>query len=221
MADAPTTAYTEVQIDDDSISLTLISESGSSGPVIEDTERFTFEELQDMAGEHLTLRLSTDSREALSEQREEAIVGNLLQSSRSQTSSHSDKVEDLNKSDNLEDRSEIISDNPSEKELLAYMGMLGGEATDGQDSVENLPEVGQIVRDNRPPEWSQDNRLEVVNISDESASEHVIEERVGHLPDETVFDANPHCGSGETVVEARYLSGNNKTYAFPLSRLDW
>jgi len=205
MADAPTTAYTEVQIDDDSISLTLISESGGSGPVIEDTERFTFEELQDMAGEHLTLRLSTDSREALVDSRESAVVGNLLQA------------------ETMEERAEEIPENPTTKELLAYMGMLGGEATDGSESgsVENLPEVGQIVRDNRPPDWSQDNRLEVVNISDKSASEHVIEERVSHLPDKTVFDANPHCDSDETVVEARYLSGNNKTYAFPLSRLDW
>jgi hypothetical protein len=80
--DAPTTAYTEVRIDEDSISLTLISESGSNGPVIEDTERFTFEELQDMAGEHLTLRLSTDSREALVDSRESAVVGNLLPASR-------------------------------------------------------------------------------------------------------------------------------------------
>lgn len=63
----PTTAYTEVQIDEDSISLTLISESGSNGAVIEDTERFTFDELENMAGAHRTLRLSRESVTALEE----------------------------------------------------------------------------------------------------------------------------------------------------------
>ena len=61
----PTTVYTEVQIDEDSISLTTISESGSDGPVIEDTARWTFDELQSLSGEHRTLRLSRETRSAL------------------------------------------------------------------------------------------------------------------------------------------------------------
>jgi hypothetical protein len=74
----PTTAYTEVQIDDDSISLTLISE-GQGGVRIEDTERYTFEELQSLSGEHDTLRLSPNTREELDEQARLAIVGSLSQ----------------------------------------------------------------------------------------------------------------------------------------------
>ena len=76
----PTTAYTEVQIDEDSISLTLISESGSNGAVVEDTERFTFEELQSLSGEHSTLRLSDESAEALVEGRRLAMKGQILDS---------------------------------------------------------------------------------------------------------------------------------------------
>lgn len=76
MDGTPLTAYTEVQIDDDSISLTLISES-QDGARIEDTERFTFDELQEMSGEHQTLRLSDDTQSELSEQARLAMVGNL------------------------------------------------------------------------------------------------------------------------------------------------
>ena len=74
----PTTAYTEVQIDEDSISLTLISESGSNGAVVEDTERYTFDELQDMAGQHGTLRLSDESQAALVEGQRDAMKGQIL-----------------------------------------------------------------------------------------------------------------------------------------------
>lgn len=75
----PTTAYTEVQIDEDSISLTLISESGSNGAVIEDTARYTFDELQSLSGEHDTLRLSDKSRSALVEGRDGAIKAQILE----------------------------------------------------------------------------------------------------------------------------------------------
>lgn len=74
----PTTVYTEVQIDEDSISLTLISESGSNGAVVEDTERFTFDELQSLSGEHRTLRLSDESAKALVEGRRDAMKGQIL-----------------------------------------------------------------------------------------------------------------------------------------------
>lgn len=76
----PTTAYTEVQIDEDSISLTLISESGSNGAVVEDTQRYTFDELQSLSGEHDTLRLSDESAEALVEGRRDAMKGQILDS---------------------------------------------------------------------------------------------------------------------------------------------
>lgn len=200
--DAPTTAYTEVQIDEDSISLTLISESGSNGPVIEDTERFTFEELQDMAGEHLTLRLSTDSREALVDSRESAVVGNLAQS------------------ENLSEAAEEMPDNPTSEQLMAYMGLLGGGATDGQES--DLPEVGDIMTDTNSPEWSVDDRVEVVSISDKSADEYIVQESdFGRA--KTVADVNYEADPNETVIEAQYLDAegfpNGKVYGFPASRL--
>jgi len=206
--DAPTTAYTEVQIDEDSISLTLITESGSNGPVIEDTERFTFKELQDMAGEHLTLRLSSDSREALVDSRESAVVGNLAQS------------------ENLSEAAEEMPDNPTSDELLAYMGLLGGGATDGQESGDSqesdLPEVGDTMVDTNSPEWSDDDRVRVTNISDKSADEYIVQESdFGYV--KTVADVNYDADPDETVIEAQYLDENacatGKVYGFPISRL--
>ena len=217
--DAPTTAYTEVQIDEDSISLTLISESGSNGPVIEDTERFTFEELQDMAGEHLTLRLSTDSRDALVDSRESAVVGNLLQS------------------ENLSEAAEEMPDNPTSEQLLAYMGLLGGGATDGVESnsqesgdsqESGLPEVGDCLTDQNPPSWSDNEYLEVVEVLPHvRCDEYVIQGRnegeVVPRPeqdwtDETVATANPSYDEDEAVVMAQY-EGTGDWYAFPASRL--
>jgi hypothetical protein len=75
----PTTVYTNVQIDEDSISLILISESGSNGPVIEDTERFTFDELQSLSGEHNTLSLSQESVNALESGAVQASLSEILQ----------------------------------------------------------------------------------------------------------------------------------------------
>lgn len=62
----PTTAWTEIQIDNDSISLTLLTE-GDDGARVEDTARFTFEELQEKSGDIESLRVSDETREALSD----------------------------------------------------------------------------------------------------------------------------------------------------------
>lgn len=216
MVEAPTTAYTEVQVDEDSISLSLISE-GRDGVTIEDTERFTFEELKEMEGEHLTLSLSVGSQESLSEIQESATVGNLVQS------------------DNLKERAEIISDNPSETELLAYMGLLGGDASDGQDSVEQgeprYPHAGEVVTDTNAPPWSVDDRVEVTEVlSSVPAEEYVIQGRnESHVvdparqdwTDETVADANPSYSPDEPVILARYIDDpDSDEYAFPASRLE-
>jgi len=181
MADAPTTAYTEVQIDNDSISLTLISES-AEGVTIEDTERLTFEELQDMAGEHFTLSLSGDSQQSLSEQRRDANVGRIMQS------------------DTLEER------------------------------AEDLPQAGEVVYDQNAPDWSQDGRVEVVEVlSNVTAEEYVIQGRhegsaidpsLQSWNDETVADANPSYSSDEPVIIGTYFNGGDSEYAFPAGRLD-
>jgi len=82
MVNAPTTAYTEVQIDENSVSLTLITES-QDGPHIEETARFTFDELQSLSGQHFTLSLSGDSREAFEEQSRLSAIGQILDSQES------------------------------------------------------------------------------------------------------------------------------------------
>jgi hypothetical protein len=93
--DGLTTAYTEVQVDEDSISFTLLSES-HDGVTVEDTERFTFAELEDMAGQHLNLSLSADSQSALGEQQRLAAIGLLHDSQQSDFPQEGDILTDRN-----------------------------------------------------------------------------------------------------------------------------
>jgi hypothetical protein len=204
------TAYTEVQIDEDSISLTLISES-ADGVTIEDTERFTFEELQDMAGEHLTLSLSQGSVEDLSEQREDANVGRIMAA------------------DGLEEKAEEVPDSPESEELLAYMGLLEDDTSDEATSEPRYPQAGEVVYDESAPSWSNDERVKVVEVlSDVTCDEYVIQgqhegEKVHPTDqswnDETVADANPGCSDDEPVIIGEYVDGDSTEYAFPASRL--
>jgi|APHM01.1.fsa_nt_gi hypothetical protein len=71
--DNPSTVYTEIKVDENSISLAMLSQ-GHSEPVVEDTQRYTFEELQDMAGSHETLRLSEKTREQMMQPRLKVIL---------------------------------------------------------------------------------------------------------------------------------------------------
>jgi hypothetical protein len=89
---------------------------------------------------------------------------------------------------------------------------------------EDLPEVGHIYKDTNAPEWSVDDRVEVVGISDKSVDEYVVKEcrlRGGKV---TVFDLNEGVDADETVIEAQYLDSDGhpsgKVYGFPVSRLE-
>lgn len=228
MTQAPTTVWNEVRFTSDGISISLFSESKEGGAILEDEMWFTYDELQEMAPSGpKNLGLSRESSDALAKQRGRAAMAEVLSSSDDDTVARSQTEPSQESADSQES---------GEVENLPPVGNLDSqESGDGQQSVdsqeytysqesgevEHLPEVGQLVIDTNPPSWSQDNRLEVVNVSDKQASEYVIQEYINTLSNKTVFDANPSCDSDETVVEARYLSGNDKTYAFPLSRLDW
>lgn len=95
------------------------------------------------------------------------------------------------------------------------------EQGNSQESGYTLPEVGQIVRDTNPPSWSKSPSVEVVGISDATAGDHVIEVNSG-AEDITVMSANPDCNDpDQPVIIGKYIAGSEKTYAFPLNRLDW
>lgn len=72
---------------------------------------------------------------------------------------------------------------------------------------------GMVVYDKNCPDWSDDERLKVINITDETAREHHIDNG------STVYDYNPDYPADDIVIEGQYVSGGNKTYAFPESRL--
>lgn len=65
MAHDPISAWTEVQVDDDSISITLLTEGSEGGARVEEQAQFTFSQLQKMDGAIETLRLSQDTKDAL------------------------------------------------------------------------------------------------------------------------------------------------------------
>jgi hypothetical protein len=79
---------------------------------------------------------------------------------------------------------------------------------------------GDVVIDDGAPNWSQDNRLVVKEVTDRTANEYQYDEREIN----TVADANPSYPEDDLVVEAIYFDDWEQddelnTYAFPISRL--
>lgn len=95
----------------------------------------------------------------------------------------------------------------------------------------DLPEVGDILRDEGGPDWYDGYKVKVLDVlEDVNCNKYVIQsdrprtDRVNTTVDEprllekTVADANPSYDPHDPVVIARYLD-SNKEYAFPASRL--
>lgn len=74
----PKTAWVEIQVDDDSVSLSLLTE-GRDGAVVEETAMYSLEQLEDAAGAIDTLNLSDESQNALSEQSRLANIGRVFE----------------------------------------------------------------------------------------------------------------------------------------------
>jgi hypothetical protein len=176
----PTTAYTEVQIDEDSISLTLISESGSNGAVIEDTERFTFDELENMAGEHRTLRFSRESVTALEEADSQQFVEGVP------------GIDGAELVENLEN--EQVENLPQESDVLTDKNAPAWPSGDWVEVVEVLDDV-------RSDEYV----IQSMNPNREGGS---VEEVAFH--EETVADANPSYNADEPVVIGQYSGSGDE-----------
>lgn len=120
----------------------------------------------------------------------------------------------LNLSD--ETQSEISGSLLEQSAIEEYSQQLENE------QVGNSPEVGDILVDENAPDWSTDERVEVVNITDKTAENYTIQERI-YKADKTVATANPNYPENDTVIEAKYLDEDwyptGDTYAFPESRL--
>lgn len=72
---------------------------------------------------------------------------------------------------------------------------------------------GDIVYDENSPNWSDDNRVEITEVTNETSSEYVVD------GSDTVADFNPDYPSDDTVVKGKYVDGGDKEYSFPISRL--
>ena len=118
--------------------------------------------------------------------------------------------------------SDETSQDFAEQRRLAQVGMI-------MDEGDDLPEPGDVLEDQNPAHWSDDTRVEVVEVLPNTrCEEYVIQGRHEgqSLPkseqswtDETVATANPSYDEGDTVVRGKYV-GSEKVYAFPASRLD-
>lgn len=71
---------------------------------------------------------------------------------------------------------------------------------------------GDVVHDTESPNWSDDNRVEVTEVTEKLCKECTIE------GSNTVADFNPDYPSDDNVIKAEYVGGN-KEYSFPESRL--
>lgn len=104
------------------------------------------------------------------------------------------------------------------------------EAWENGDTETNtlMPEAGDWMIDENAPEWSDDERVQVVEVmSDVTADEYLIQgPRSGEVVDpslqlrgdKTVAEANSSYGEDEPVVIAQY-GGSGDEYAFPAGRL--
>jgi len=73
---------------------------------------------------------------------------------------------------------------------------------------------GMIAVDTDAPHWSDDPRVKIENITTQSANS------VQPSNDsETVAEKNPSFPKEDPVIEASYISGGDKSYSFPKSRL--
>jgi hypothetical protein len=172
--------WLEGQIDDNGISLTLISESKGSGAQVEEIKHFDISELEQMSGELFSLNLSDETSEAL--------VGN----SASRDSGQSE----------IEDYADSLQ---SEIEALSEL----------ETSPRPTPERGQIMVDDNPAPWSDDDRVEVIYATDYEARNFDMDDTGS-----TVAQANPSYPEDDTVILAKYV-GSVKEYAFPASRLKY
>jgi hypothetical protein len=168
-------AWVEAQIDGNSITLSLMTET-QDGATVEETARYTFAELQEMSGEQFSLSLSDDTRDTLSDLNGLAVFGDAI----------------------AEEGGTVLSE-------------------------------GDIAIDPNAPHWSQDNRVEVVEVLEDTTCEkyvakgpnagEVVPTDEQRLTDDTVADMNQNYDSDDTVVLARYCEGSD-VYAFPSERLE-
>lgn len=193
----PIDVYVEAQIDDDSISLSLLSES-RDGARVEDTARVTFDELQERAGDIFNLRLSPETREQMvGEQDDSWPVEQML--------------------------SEDFEDLPETEEMFERISKSAEEMVEEMEE----PSEGDVMVDTNAPEWSQDNALTVVEyLPHITCDEYVIDSLNSDSDLElwsesarTVADANPSFPADDAVITARYEEGGD-VYAFPESRLE-
>jgi hypothetical protein len=104
---------------------------------------------------------------------------------------------------------------PSTDEVLESAGQpsVHGQQSAGQQSVDL--QVGDLVEDENPPDWTDGDVLEVVEIlSDTRADEYYFGEVI------TVATVNPEYPDDDPVVMATFIDGSEAEYAFPASRLE-
>lgn len=215
MTQAPTSVWNEVRFTSEGISISLFSESTGGDAILEDEMWFTYDELQEMSpSAPLSLSLSETTKEGLSEQHNDAIVGNLL------------------REESQEEMAEIIDENPSTEQLLAYMGLLEDDDSQSTFSDDNTqskiwadyekPDVGDIMWDDytKLPSWAEDSRVKITKVTTTPASEYVVEDADSWRANPTVANMNTGEPPNAPVVEGQYFGNSSKTYAFPITRLD-
>ena len=99
-------------------------------------------------------------------------------------------------------------------------------------SYHYTPSKGDVLIDDNSPEWSEDNRVEVVEVLQTvRTDEYIIQSKIGEdenvviPPEEQTFydvsvaNVNSSYSNDDYVIRGKYLDGPDKTYAFPASRL--
>lgn len=95
--DAPINVWNEIRVTAEGISISLLSETGQGGAVVEDETWFTFDELQDQSPQSpISLNLSQGTLDSFDEQRRLANIGLLYDSAKPSLPEAGDVLTDEN-----------------------------------------------------------------------------------------------------------------------------
>jgi hypothetical protein len=188
----PNDVWTEVRATDEGVSITLYSETEGE-IIVEDETWYTLDELTSNDNNRTQLTLSENPLTRLSDDEDE-------------DEDEDDEDDETGSTDQIDDYQEFYGTIPLSTSEKAECRL----DIDEGDVLVDI-EGAQVVMGRDKP------KVEVTNVTSERASDYDITVDGETV---TVAEENPDYPIYDLVVEGQYVKGGDRTYAFPVSRLE-